>query len=43
MCVCRNVCSTILVFLSTAVAESYDIASICVMSISFSLQDTQAV
>lgn len=42
MCVCRNVGSMILVFLSTAIAESC-IAGICVISISFSFQDTQAV
>lgn len=42
MYVCRNVGSMILVFLSTAIAESY-IAGICVMSVWFSFQDTQAV
>jgi len=43
MCVCRDVGSTILVLLSTAVAESYVVASICVMSVPFSFQDNEAV
>ena len=43
ICVCRNVGIMILIFLSTAVAESYDITSICMMSVSFSFENTQAV